>query len=203
MRDDGQEIAVKLLNANLQTIDNEQFTREFRNLMMLKHQNTVRLVGYCYETQHQPMDFEGRVVFSERIHKAGCFEYMPQGSLHDRLSGMRPLQFMYITYIRIKHVKKNVIYVWIPLITSLYNKFADKCNVLDWQTRYKIIKGTCEGVKYLHEGLEKPFYHLDLKLGNILLDENMAPKLADFGLSKLFNEEQTCRVTQNLRAVTM
>uniref|UniRef100_A0A8R7VIT6 Protein kinase domain-containing protein n=1 Tax=Triticum urartu TaxID=4572 RepID=A0A8R7VIT6_TRIUA len=165
VRDDGQEIAVKLLNANLQTIDNEQFTREFRNLMMLKHQNTVRLVGYCYETQHQPMDFEGRFVFSERIHKALCFEYMPQGSLHDRLS--------------------------------------DKCNVLDWQTRYKIIKGTCEGVKYLHEGLEKPFYHLDLKLGNILLDENMAPKLADFGLSKLFNEEQTCRVTQNLRAGTI
>uniref|UniRef100_A0A453DKC5 non-specific serine/threonine protein kinase n=1 Tax=Aegilops tauschii subsp. strangulata TaxID=200361 RepID=A0A453DKC5_AEGTS len=165
VRDGGQKIAVKLLNHNSQTIDGEQFTREFHNLMMLKHPNTVRLVGYCYETQHQHMDFQGRTVFGERIHKALCFEYMPQGSLHERLS--------------------------------------DKCNVLDWQTRYKIIKGTCEGLKYLHEGLEKPFYHLDLKLGNILLDENMAPKLADFGLSKLFGEEKTCRVTLLSRAGTM
>ena len=67
---------------------------------------------------------------------------------------------------------------------------------LDWQTRYKIIKGTCEGLKYLHEGFKEPIYHLDLKPDNILLDENMTPKLADFGLSKLFSEEQT-RVTQS------
>ncbi|XBI59276.1 hypothetical protein VPH35_040377 [Triticum aestivum] len=125
VHDDGQEIAVKLLNDSLQTIDDEKFTREFHNLMMLKHPNTVRLVGYCYETQHQPMDFQGRFAFGERRHRALCFEYMPQGSLHERLS--------------------------------------DKCNGLDWQTRYKIIKGTCEGLKYLHEGLDKPFYHLDLK----------------------------------------
>jgi serine/threonine protein kinase len=78
----------------------------------------------------------------------------------------------------------------------LYNKFADECEGLDWQTRYKIIKGACEGLKYLHEGLEEPFYHLDLKPGNILLDVNMAPKLADFGLSKLVGEEQT-RITQS------
>jgi serine/threonine protein kinase len=37
---------------------------------------------------------------------------------------------------------------------------------------------------------------LDLKPDNILLDKNMVPKLADFGMSKLFREEQT-RVTQS------
>ena len=71
----------------------------------------------------------------------------------------------------------------------------DFCGV-DWHTRYKIIKGICHGLKYIHEELEQPIYHLDLKPGNILLDENMVPKIADFGLSKIINEELT-RTTQS------
>jgi interleukin-1 receptor-associated kinase 1/coatomer subunit beta' len=67
----------------------------------------------------------------------------------------------------------------------------DESHGLDWQKRYKIIKGICEGLKYLHEGLVHPMYHLDLKPGNILLDKNMVPKLADFGLSKLVYDNQT------------
>ncbi|KAF7018920.1 hypothetical protein CFC21_032152 [Triticum aestivum] len=157
--DDGQVVAVKLLYNLKQTIDDEQFIREFKNLMMLKHPNIVRLVGYCYETQRQHADYEGTIVFGETTDKALCFEYMPKGSLHNHLS--------------------------------------DECNGLDWQSRYKIIKGVCEGLRYLHEGFEKPFYHLDLKPDNILLDENMPPKLADFGLSKCYGEEQT-RMTQVL-----
>jgi interleukin-1 receptor-associated kinase 1/coatomer subunit beta' len=76
--------------------------------------------------------------------------------------------------------------------------FVDEFHGLDWQTRYKIIKGTCEGLKYLHEGLGSPMYHLDLKPGNILLDKNMAPKLADFGLSKLVCDNQTQSTTSFL-----
>ncbi|XP_066359488.1 cysteine-rich receptor-like protein kinase 44 isoform X2 [Miscanthus floridulus] len=66
---------------------------------------------------------------------------------------------------------------------SLRKHLSDECDGLDWHTRYKIIKGTSEGLQYLHEGYTIPVYHMDLKPDNILLDRNMVPKLADFGLS--------------------
>ncbi|TVU50755.1 hypothetical protein EJB05_02144, partial [Eragrostis curvula] len=67
---------------------------------------------------------------------------------------------------------------------------------LEWYRRYNIIKGTCEGLKYLHEDLSVPLYHLDLKPDNILLDKDMVPKIADFGLSTMFGKEKT-RIAQS------
>jgi serine/threonine protein kinase len=70
---------------------------------------------------------------------------------------------------------------------------ADESKGLNWPERYKIIRGICEGLKYLHAGLEFPIMHFDLKPDNILLDQEMVPKIADFGLSRLFGEENTRR----------
>ncbi|KAL6868218.1 hypothetical protein ACP4OV_015063 [Aristida adscensionis] len=72
---------------------------------------------------------------------------------------------------------------------------SDEDNGMDWQVRFKIIKGVCEGIKYLHSGLENPVWHLDLKPENILLDKNMVPKIADFGLSRLIPDERNTRRT--------
>ena len=70
---------------------------------------------------------------------------------------------------------------------------------LGWDTRYKIIEGICYGLHYLHEEWQHstPIIHMDLKPANILLDDNMVPKIADFGLSRLFSEEKTWTCTIN------
>ncbi|XP_037408793.1 uncharacterized protein LOC119270845 [Triticum dicoccoides] len=74
---------------------------------------------------------------------------------------------------------------------SLNSYLFDEFNGHDWHMRYTIIKGICNGLKYLHEELKPPIFHLDLKPANILLDKNMIPKIADFGLSRFFNEEKS------------
>ncbi|XP_039776216.1 putative disease resistance protein RGA4 isoform X2 [Panicum virgatum] len=73
--------------------------------------------------------------------------------------------------------------------------FEESCGH-EWDMRYNIIKGTCEGLKYLHKDRGESLLHLDLKPANILLDENMVPKIADFGLSKIFSD-QLPRTTQS------
>jgi serine/threonine protein kinase len=67
---------------------------------------------------------------------------------------------------------------------------------LDWGTCYKIIKEICEGLHYLHEN---GIVHLDLKPANILLDDDMVPKITDFGLSRCFDEDQSRDITKTIQ----
>ncbi|KAG2655842.1 hypothetical protein PVAP13_1KG058100 [Panicum virgatum] len=62
----------------------------------------------------------------------------------------------------------------------------------EWGKCYRIIKGVCEGLQYLHN---ERIVHSDLKPANILLDDDMVPKIADFGISRCFDEKQTHTVT--------
>ena len=73
---------------------------------------------------------------------------------------------------------------------SLGKFLSEQCHELNWNLRFKIIKGICEGLKYLHDF---PINHLDLKPDNILLDDKMAPKIADFGISRLMGAENTVK----------
>ncbi|TQD83175.1 hypothetical protein C1H46_031280 [Malus baccata] len=85
-----------------------------------------------------------------------------------------------------------LVYEYVPN-KSLHDYFIVKNNVepLRWDLRYKIILGTAEGLAYLHEESKLRIIHRDIKLSNILLDEEFMAKIADFGLARMFPEDKT------------
>ncbi|KAM0871048.1 hypothetical protein ACQ4PT_039647 [Festuca glaucescens] len=83
---------------------------------------------------------------------------------------------------------------------SLDHYISDRTKgpLLDWSKRLKIIAGLTEGFVYLHRGSMFWIVHRDLKPHNILLDNNMIPKIADFGSARALSsdvaEERTSKV---------
>eukprot|EP01018_Ginkgo_biloba_P026603 Gb_41452 [translate_table: standard] len=64
-------------------------------------------------------------------------------------------------------------------------------HVLDWKQLYSIAIGTARGIAYLHQDCANRILHCDIKPHNVLLDANYSPRVADFGLAKLGNREES------------
>ncbi|OMO74702.1 hypothetical protein CCACVL1_16525 [Corchorus capsularis] len=68
----------------------------------------------------------------------------------------------------------------------------EECQLkLDWPIRQKICIGIARGLAYLHEESRLKIVHRDIKATNVLLDKNLNPKISDFGLARLDEEDNT------------
>jgi len=162
----GQEIAVKRLSCTSGQGDSE-FKNEILLLAKLQHRNLVRLLGFCIEGQERILVYEFiKNASLDNFIFGNCF---PPFSPYDD-----PTVLFFL------------LCVDLYAVTDL-----KKRQLLDWGVRYKMIGGVARGLLYLHEDSRYRMIHRDLKASNILLDQEMNPKIADFGLAKLFDTDQT------------
>ncbi|CAI0383354.1 unnamed protein product [Linum tenue] len=89
-------------------------------------------------------------------------------------------------------MEKLLVYEYV--VNESLDKLLFKSNSkahLDWRQRFDIIMGIARGLQYLHEDSHNVIIHRDIKASNILLDDRWVPKIADFGMARLFPEDQT------------
>lgn len=73
---------------------------------------------------------------------------------------------------------------------SFIGRDIDRSN-FSWKQRRDISLGIARGLAYLHEEITPHIVHRDIKARNILLDRNFVPKVADFGLARLFRDDSS------------
>ncbi|XP_047314429.1 G-type lectin S-receptor-like serine/threonine-protein kinase At1g11410 [Impatiens glandulifera] len=91
----------------------------------------------------------------------------------------------------VEHHEKVLVYEYLPnkgLDSFIFD--GEKCSQLNWEKRYNIILGIAKGSVYVHQDSRLRIINRDLKTSNVLLDNELNPKISDFGMARFFKGNQ-------------
>ncbi|KAL2527434.1 Protein kinase superfamily protein [Abeliophyllum distichum] len=88
--------------------------------------------------------------------------------------------------------RRALVYEFLPNDSlDKYISSGKQNHTLGWEKLHKIALGIAKGIDYLHQGCNQRILHFDIKPHNILLDHNLNPRVADFGLAKICSKDQS------------
>ncbi|CAK9864699.1 unnamed protein product [Sphagnum jensenii] len=115
------------------------------------------------------------------------------------ITGVRHKNLVKLKGCCLHHTQRLLVYEYVEnknLAEALWGSNMEDNIFLDWPTRFHIVVGIARGLVYLHEDLQPCIIHRDIKASNILLTNNLSAKIADFGLARLFSDDQSQLFTQ-------
>jgi len=90
--------------------------------------------------------------------------------------------------------RRALVYEYLPngsLDRYIYSGDPGAAAALGWEALHEVAAGIARGLEYLHEGCSTRIIHFDIKPQNVLLDADLRPKIADFGMAKLCSPQES------------
>ncbi|XP_028762891.1 probable leucine-rich repeat receptor-like protein kinase At5g49770 [Neltuma alba] len=141
----------------------------------------------------------GQIIAIKRALKEsmqGAFEFKAEIELLSRVHHKNLVSLLGFCF---EKGEQMLVYEYVPR-GSLKDTLSGKSGFkLDWIRRLKIALGAARGLAYLHEHANPPIIHRDIKSNNILLDERLNAKVADFGLSKSMVDTEKDHITTQVK----
>lgn len=156
----GIHVAVKVL-VHGSTLSDQEAARELEFLGRIKHPNLVPLTGYC-------------IAGDQRI---AIYEYMENGNLQNLLEDLP---------FGVQTTDDWSTDTWEEEGDNGIQNIGHEGPVATWRFRHMIALGTARALAFLHHGCSPPMIHRDVKASSVYLDQNLEPRLSDFGLAKVF-----------------
>ncbi|XP_059431547.1 rust resistance kinase Lr10-like [Corylus avellana] len=180
----------------------EKFLEDYRNfkptrysytdIKRITNQFTEKLGEGAYGTV-----FKGKL--SNEIHVAVKILNISHGNGDEFINEVETLGMIHhVNVVRLVGLcadgfRRALVYEFLPndsLEKFISSTDTKKC-ILNWDKLHDIALGIAKGIEYLHQGCGQRILHFDIKPHNVLLDQNLNPKISDFGLAKLCSKDQS------------
>ncbi|XP_031386974.1 LEAF RUST 10 DISEASE-RESISTANCE LOCUS RECEPTOR-LIKE PROTEIN KINASE-like 2.1 isoform X2 [Punica granatum] len=154
-------------------VDAENFIRTYRSTL---------LTGYSYRDLKKMANG-----FKEKLGEGGYGNVYKGKLLDGRVVAVKVLDKS-----GSEGPKQALVYEYMPngSLADLLGKKGASLQ-LGMEKLLEIAIGVAHGIAYLHGGCESRILHLDIKPQNILLDQNLIPKISDFGLAKIYSRHRS------------